>query len=98
MRAALLTGGSPALLVSRPFPNTIGLGNPSISKRKRHCAPLKSDNVANPPQHRTCSFTIKRSTERFPATTQQNTITPRPVSGSRKRSYAQAERTGHMPD
>ncbi|KAJ7357889.1 hypothetical protein DFH08DRAFT_1075267 [Mycena albidolilacea] len=93
-RAALLSGdgGSPALLASRPFLNTIGLGHPSISKRR--CAPLESDNVADPPQQtppRTTSSTIKRSTEHFPATTQQNAITPRPVSGSRKRSYAQVD-------
>jgi hypothetical protein len=75
------------------FPtNTIGLRYPSTSKRR--CVPLESDNVADPPQQtppRTTSSTIKRSTERFLATTQQNIITPRPVPSSRKRSYAQEE-------
>ncbi|KAJ7358074.1 hypothetical protein DFH08DRAFT_847795, partial [Mycena albidolilacea] len=93
--------------------NTIGLGHPSTSKR---CAPLESGDVADPPQHkrpRTNSSTIKRSTECFPTRTlhsiaehpatipQQTTMTPRSVSGTRKRSYAQAARaaiiSAHIP-
>jgi hypothetical protein len=52
----------------------IELGHPSISKR---CAPLESDDVADPPQQkrpRIDPSTIKCRTERFPART-LNTIT-----------------------
>ncbi|KAJ6510958.1 hypothetical protein C8R45DRAFT_1162259 [Mycena sanguinolenta] len=73
----------------------IGLGHPSVSKRR--CAPLESDPaVSSPPKRARINSSIQCRAERFTTRTlgflpvQAATDTPRPAPEARWRSYAQA--------